>query len=487
MMALYLLFKQNIMKKFDIIIGIIKVPVDFFSTIFAVISAHYLRIYLAPFPTPLNPDTIPTFLEQFFFSIKAGLLLVFIFALAKTYSFKNTKFPKEISKMILLWIVWIMAIITYYFFIRNFPYSRITMIFTWIITLFFLIFSRIFLNSFINFIKKHFNIGKTKIIIFGNNSISKDLIVFLTNDPSYEVIGIIGAKNKKTNIKPIGSKSQYQYILKNKKVDEIIITKELKNEEKEEFLEFCDLNNIKFSFIPSLSDMRKSNIEIDEINGIPLISLLPTSLDGWGKVAKRIIDIIGATTGLIILSPIMIITAIAIKLDSKGPILFTKLDNGNRVKRVGKHGKLFNFYKFRSMKDKTDSLRYTKLASQNIRNEGPLVKIQNDPRITRIGKIIRKTSIDELPQLFSVLYGTMSLVGPRAHLPEEVAKYEGRHKFVLTIKPGITGLPQVSGRSDLHFEEEIRLDKYYIENWSILLDIKIILKTFAVILKPFRE
>jgi exopolysaccharide biosynthesis polyprenyl glycosylphosphotransferase len=227
--------------------------------------------------------------------------------------------------------------------------------------------------------------------------------------------------------------------------------------------------------------VQRTNIEMNSISGIPLLSLKPTSLDGWGRVVKRIFDIFGAAIGLIILSPVFLITAIAIKLDSKGTIIFKYLDDGSRVKRVGEHGKLFNFYKFRSMHPNTHNLRYTELAKLNQREGTPMVKIKNDPRVTRVGKFIRNTSIDELPQLWNVLKGDISLVGPRPHLPEEVAKYDKHHKFVLSIKPGITGLAQISGRSDLDFEREIQLDTYYIENWSIWMDIKIILKTFAVV------
>ena len=131
----------------------------------------------------------------------------------------------------------------------------------------------------------------------------------------------------------------------------------------------------------------------------------------------------------------------------------------------------------------TDSLRYTELADRNIRDDGPMVKIKDDPRITRVGKFIRRFSIDELPELFLVFIGSMSLVGPRPHLPEEVAKYQRHHKKVLTIKPGITGLAQVSGRSDLSFEEEVKLDVYYIENWSLARDIRILLRTPMAVLR----
>jgi lipopolysaccharide/colanic/teichoic acid biosynthesis glycosyltransferase len=137
------------------------------------------------------------------------------------------------------------------------------------------------------------------------------------------------------------------------------------------------------------------------------------------------------------------------------------------------------------MREKSDSLRYSKeLAEKNTRSGTPLVKIENDPRITRVGKFIRKYSIDELPNLFSVLIGNMSLVGPRAHLPEEVEKYRAHHRRVLEIKPGVTGLSQVSGRSDLNFEQEVKLDTWYIENWSLWLDVKILLKTIGVVLFP---
>jgi lipopolysaccharide/colanic/teichoic acid biosynthesis glycosyltransferase len=140
------------------------------------------------------------------------------------------------------------------------------------------------------------------------------------------------------------------------------------------------------------------------------------------------------------------------------------------------------------MHPNTDSLRYTEeFLNKNLRSDGPLVKIKDDPRVTKVGRFIRKYSIDELPQLWNVLIGNMSLVGPRPHLPEEVAHYKGSHKFVLTIKPGMTGLPQISGRSDLDFENEVKLDRYYIENWSLWLDTKLIFKTVGILLKGYKE
>ena len=217
--------------------------------------------------------------------------------------------------------------------------------------------------------------------------------------------------------------------------------------------------------------------------GVPIVEVKKTPLEGWGRIGKRIFDVIGSLLILIILSPVLIIVMLLILIDSHGPIFFSKLDDDSPLYRVGEGGRLFRYLKFRSMKPKTDSLRYTELADMNLRSDGPMVKIKDDPRVTRIGRFIRRFSIDELPELFLVLKGDMSLVGPRPHLPEEVAKYEHHHKKVLTIKPGMTGMAQTSGRSDLTFEEEVKLDTYYIENWSLLLDMAILLKTPLAVFK----
>jgi lipopolysaccharide/colanic/teichoic acid biosynthesis glycosyltransferase len=235
--------------------------------------------------------------------------------------------------------------------------------------------------------------------------------------------------------------------------------------------------------VADLLGVKVLRTEVMDIAGLPLAEVKRTTLEGWGAIAKRIVDFVFSGLLIIIFSPVMLLTTIAIKLDSQGPVFFSRLDDGSYLYRVGQGGRLFKYFKFRSMIDRADNMRYKELANLNLRSDGPLVKIKDDPRVTRVGKFIRRFSIDELSELFLVFIGKMSLVGPRPHLPEEVAKYEQHHRKVLTIKPGITGLAQVSGRSDLAFEEEVKLDIYYIENWSLLLDLSILLKTPLAVLK----
>ena len=190
------------------------------------------------------------------------------------------------------------------------------------------------------------------------------------------------------------------------------------------------------------------------------------------EICKRGIDIIGAGSGLLLLSPVIVVVACAVKFTSKGPIFFSQ-------KRVGKNGKIFDMYKFRSMVVNAEELK-EKLAHQN-EMSGPMFKMKDDPRVTKIGKFIRKTSLDELPQLWNVLKGDMSLVGPRPSLPKEVAQFEKWMYKRLSVKPGLTCFWQVSGRNNIDFEDWMKLDIKYVDERNIWIDIKLIFKTVLVL------
>jgi exopolysaccharide biosynthesis polyprenyl glycosylphosphotransferase len=219
----------------------------------------------------------------------------------------------------------------------------------------------------------------------------------------------------------------------------------------------------------------------------PLELEKPSRHLGLQSAAKRAMDIVGSFIGLLLFSPVMFLTAAAIKLNSRGPVIF-------RQSRLGIKGGRFQFYKFRSMYWKTDDRIHREYVSNLIKGEhekvnqgdgeNPLYKMKSDPRVTPVGKIIRKTSIDELPQFLNVLKGEMSLVGPRPPLSYEVEKYEPWHlRRVLEVKPGITGLWQVDGRSKTSFDDMVRLDLRYVQTWSLWLDIKILLKTVGAVLR----
>lgn len=223
---------------------------------------------------------------------------------------------------------------------------------------------------------------------------------------------------------------------------------------------------------PALTDVAGPRIHTRPVAGLPLIHVEAPEFRGARKLVKGFVDRAVSSVALTLLLPLLAAIALAIKVDSRGPVLF-------RQTRVGQGGREFGVYKFRTMVVNADAL----LAALAVRNEtdGLMFKMRDDPRVTRIGRLLRKWSLDELPQLVNVLLGHMSLVGPRPPLPSEVARYDGDVARRLLVKPGMTGLWQVSGRSDLSWEDGIRLDLYYVENWSLAADLTILWKTFGAV------
>jgi exopolysaccharide biosynthesis polyprenyl glycosylphosphotransferase len=224
---------------------------------------------------------------------------------------------------------------------------------------------------------------------------------------------------------------------------------------------------------PGLMEVAGPRLHIRPVTGLPLLHVEEPEFTGARRVVKGAVDRILAGAALLVLSPIFAVIALAIRWDSRGPVFF-------RQTRVGKDGSVFTMIKFRTMVVDADRRR-VELEQHNDHDSGPLFKMRNDPRITRVGRVLRKFSLDELPQLINVLIGSMSLVGPRPPLPSEVAQYDDDVRRRLLVKPGLTGLWQISGRADLTWEESVRLDLRYVENWSLMVDVMIMWKTvFAV-------
>lgn len=235
----------------------------------------------------------------------------------------------------------------------------------------------------------------------------------------------------------------------------------------------CDDRGIAAKIAVDLFPARNARISVEELEGIPLLSLSSGPQEILPLLGKRAFDFVASAVGLFVLAPVLLATALAVKLDSKGPVFF-------RQERVGRSGRIFWLFKFRSMRTGAEA----EAASLRALNEadGPVFKMRNDPRVTKVGRFIRRTSIDELPQLLNVLSGEMSLVGPRPPLPSEVEKYEPWQVRRLSVKPGITCTWQISGRSDVGFKKWVELDLEYIDGWSLWRDVGIVLRTIPAVL-----
>ena len=332
-----------------------------------------------------------------------------------------------------------------------------------------------------------FGIGINNVLIIGDTPITHELVQRLSNTTvtGYKVVGIVGGvKNK--NVHKLGHKVYSSFdtaarALSGKKLNTIIQTELYANSDhNDEILTHAQENHIAYRFVPGNGELFVGNIEVDLFQSVPVIAVHQTALIGWGRVVKRLTDLFLGTIFLILASPFILLLAIAVKLSSKGPIFFRQV-------RLTRFNNKFTVFKFRSHNLKYSGLSpeeaFTKMGKPELikqyRDNGD--QIPNDPRLTSIGRFMRRTSLDELPQLFNVVRGDISLVGPRALIPEELELYAKRHA-ILSVKSGLTGLAQVSGRRDISFEERRKLDLYYVQNWRFTSDIVILIKTIWIVL-----
>jgi exopolysaccharide biosynthesis polyprenyl glycosylphosphotransferase len=309
----------------------------------------------------------------------------------------------------------------------------------------------------------------------------------------YRVIGVIESENKEITdaefegVPVIGTLENLHETIRESNASEVIITDtNVPGDLLFDVMMNCGKRRgVEFRIAPSLFNCLPRKTEIDQIGALPVISLFREPLSDVSRFIKRASDIVIASIAIILLAPVWLLIAILIKLESRGPIIF-------KQERVGMDGRIFLFYKFRTMKVNNDDAVHREYLKQYISgdeetnlgdDEKPVFKLKDDSRVTKIGKRLRRLSLDELPQLLNVIRGDMSVVGPRPPIPYEVEAYQLWHRKRLDMKPGITGLWQVSGRNRLTFDEMVKLDLYYIENWSLLLDLKIILRTLPAMLR----
>jgi exopolysaccharide biosynthesis polyprenyl glycosylphosphotransferase len=315
-----------------------------------------------------------------------------------------------------------------------------------------------------------------KILIVGGGPVARSLAQTLRNDPLHRAT-VCGFVDDDLPLSPVvlGRIADLDWLARAEFIDEIILAIPGQTAPTRLAAEVAFRNHLDIRAVPELPPGPWPDSGIDQIGEVPVVTLHREPLPSAALFLKRVLDVTGAAFGLVLASPLMAIVALFIRLDSPGPVVYS-------AERTGAKGRRFRCYKFRSMVTNAEHLK-EELRERNQR-EGPIFKIDDDPRVTRVGRFIRRYSLDELPQLWNVLRGEMSLVGPRPHPIDEVDHYELHHYRRLDVKPGITGLWQITARGCPSFELNMHLDLTYIENWTLLLDLRILAGTVRVLFAP---
>lgn len=343
-----------------------------------------------------------------------------------------------------------------------------------------LLLNRLSIASFVKFIQKRGHFIRY-LLIAGTDERSIKAAELFNDHPEWgiRVVGFLTDDDRKRDEnlakdQIIGKVQELHSLLNDRVVDTLLFTGQVEKTDQIRNLAYqCELRGIEFSLNTSLLIEKFSDIKVEDIEGISFIHFSSVYQDPQKLFVKRLIDLTVSSLMILLFSPVGLVIAFLIKRDSPGPVFYCQ-------ERVGKHGRRFIMYKFRSMIADAEKMQEELEPLDEM--DGPAFKIKDDPRITRIGRFLRKTSLDELPQLYNVLRGDMSLVGPRPPIFKEVLAYHPWQKKRLSVKPGITCLWQVSGRNEIGFDEWMRLDIQYIENWSLTLDFKILLRTIPAVL-----
>lgn len=487
------------MKKHEIIFWALKLPIDFIIIFTSFFISREIRLITDLIPGVSLPiQTIDTIHLSYFATFWAVLFIISL-AIHWLYFIKITS--SKISEMLqtirysFYWVIFFSFLLYLWnWIIYQTEIPRLIIWFTFIIWTILIILGRILLNNLEYYLLKIWFLSKKNLLIINNKKINKisEILEDIKESKVYEIIWYINKEDIKIDwLEYVWKTEELKKLFENKQIDEILYIDSDFN--KKELLEIWELTRIfwiRYRYITNSFDVTKSNTSLSLINKIPVIEINFTSLDNWAKIFKRIFDFFAWLFWIIVLFPIFVIIWLLIKLeDPKWPIFY-------KNRRIWQSWKEFNLYKFRYIKweycikdaykeiNKDDKavLLEEKLIKESSKRDWPLYKIEKDPRKTRVWTFIEKYSIDEIPQFFNLMIWNMSLVWPRPHQPREVEKYSIEHKRLLTIKPWITWMAQVNWRELNNFKKEAELDIFYIENWNVLLDFKIMLKTFSVIL-----
>jgi len=467
------------MKKSELAFSALLVPVDALMLVAAGLFVYELRFnnaWIVGLRPVLSLIGEPEYIRGLLIVALVGIA---VFAFGGLYTITSTRTLREEIVLVSYGCATLLVLVILgLFFARQIFFSRLLILGFLVFSILFVFIGRLLVRSIQRlFFQK--GIGAHRVVILGAGETADALLKEFAWHPElgYRVIDRIKTIDGKTRARLEDLHRLYV-------VDEVLVADpRIEAHGWQSILAFADSTQRIVKYAADVTQRRQTRREMIMVGTVPVVEFKRTRLEGWGRVIKRIFDIVVSGILIVITSPIMLIAAMMIKADSSGPVFFRHLDDGSPVERVGETGMRFRYLKFRTMLPGTHGMRYGVLSRENTRADGPLVKLERDPRVTKVGRWLRRYSLDELPELFLVFIGAMSLVGPRPHFPEEVGKYTPDQRRVLTVKPGMTGMAQISGRSDLLFDEEVRLDLYYIENWSLLMDLWIVLKTPFVVLR----
>lgn len=417
-----------------------------------------------------------------FFSLEIGVIIgaLLIFILRGMYSIRlSGNLVLQMRQIVTSLTLGLSLLVAYFFVFRPPSSSRLLVPFIWICSIVILCLGRMFL-SFLMSMLHRLGFGERRLLVVGSGRLGKLIMQHIAASPhlGYSIVGFLHDVHEPPGdfgrFRMLGTIDDLALVIRSMQVDEVIIA--LPTEQHQQTIRsvrLCERLGASFMLVPELYELSLSRIDMVAIEGIPLLGIKQKPLNRIQRVLMRLTDIVGALLVLLLGSPFWLCLALLVKLTSPGEVVFSQ-------PRVGAGQRLFQCYKFRSMYKNAEQMQAALLAKNEA--QGPLFKMKDDPRVTPIGKFLRRTSLDEIPQLFNVIKGDMSLVGPRPPLPREVAQYEEWQKGRLAMKPGLTGLWQVRGRSDLSFDEGVLMDLYYIENWSLRLYYQILLRTIPAVL-----
>ncbi|MDI6780838.1 MAG: sugar transferase [bacterium] len=448
---------------------------DIIAVVVSFITAYFGRQSITGIP-PFNAPLFPL-LE--YMPLLALLILVSIcvFFFSGMYQPVRTGYLRAIVDMIKVSILGIVISFALAFCLKLGYIARSLLLLFWVIVPIFISIFRIGGRNFFRLLGlKGYN--HHNILIVGCGEMAEKVAAALKQHPEFgfRIVGFIddGVNNKEMKrVTTMSTPDDFPQILHNYIIDEVVFAVPFEAYERlSDIIKLCEIEGVRVRIVADLFKRTLAHARADDLDGIPLVTLESGPTQEAALVIKKIGDIIISSLALILLAPVFLIIAITIKIDSPGHVLFAQ-------ERVGQNGRRFNLLKFRSMIK--DAEKMVKDLQDINEVEGPVFKIENDPRITKVGRFLRKTSLDELPQLINVLKGEMSLVGPRPPLPNEVSEYKNWQRRRLSMKPGITCIWQVSGRSTVSFDRWMEMDMEYIDNWSLWLDIKILFKTTLVV------